>query len=161
MTTTVFLRNASPVSIPAAYRDGLILDAFAQLNTSTIVANFGTLVEQVGQPSQAGIDFLWLSTAIYIADKKTPRRYSADRWTRAFEVTAPVTRPDCWTTAAPTITEALSFLTGERWVLHWRPEQNRIWNARSVGRASCDSVCLFSGGLDSLVGAINLLVLQL
>ena len=157
MATTVFLRNASPVSIPAAYRDGLILDAFAQPNTSTIIANFGTLVELVGQPSQAGIDFLWLSAAIYVADKKTPRRCSPDRWTRAFDVTAPVAQPGCWSTATPTLAEAFSYLTGDRWVLHWRQEQNRIWNARWVGRTSCDVVCLFSGGLDSLAGAIHLL----
>ena len=157
MVTTVFLRNASPISIPAAYSDGLILDAFVQPNTSTIIANFGTLLEQVGQPSQAGIDFLLLSAAIYVADKKTPRRCSPDRWTRAFEVTAPVAQSGCWSAATPMIAEALSYLTGDRWVLHWRQEQNRIWNAHSVGQASCDVVCLFSGGLDSLVGAINLL----
>jgi len=157
MATTVFLRNASPVSIPAAYRDGLILDAFAQLGSSTIVANFGMLIEQVGQPSQAGIDFLWFSAAIYVADKKTLRRHSSDRWTRTFEVSAPVAHPDCWGTATPMFAEALSFLTGDRWTFHWRPEQNLIWNARSVGQASCDTVCLFSGGLDSLIGAIDLL----
>lgn len=157
MVTTVFLRNASPVSVPPAYRDGLILDAFAELSSSTIAANFSTLVEQVGEPSQAGIDFLWFSAALYVADKKTPRRHSLDRWTRAFEVTAPAAHPDRWAIASPMLTEALSFLTGDRWIFHWRPERNRIWNARLVGHTSCDTVCLFSGGLDSLVGAINLL----
>jgi hypothetical protein len=59
MATTVFLRNASPVSVPPTYRNGPILDAFAQLsNSSTIVANISTLVEQVDKPSPAGIDFL-------------------------------------------------------------------------------------------------------
>jgi 7-cyano-7-deazaguanine synthase in queuosine biosynthesis len=157
MATTVFLRNASPASVPHAYQDGLILDAFSQRSSSTIVANFNTLVEQVGEPSQAGIDFLWFSAALYVADKKTPRRHSPDRWTRTFEVTTPVTHPNCWATATPMFTEALSFLTGDQWVFHWRSEQNRIWNARSVGHASYNAVCLFSGGLDSLVGAINLL----
>lgn len=157
MATTVFLRNASPVSVPPAYRDGLILDAFAEMSSSTIVANFNTLVEQVGEPTQAGIDFLWFSAALYVADKKTPRRRSPDRWTRTFEVTTPVAHPDCWAMASPMLTEALSFLTGDRWTFHWRPEPSRIWNTRSVGHALCNTVCLFSGGLDSLVGAINLL----
>jgi 7-cyano-7-deazaguanine synthase in queuosine biosynthesis len=157
MRTTILLRNASPISVPETYQNGLILDLFSEPSCSTIATNLSHLVEQVGQPTNAGIDFLLLSGAIYVADKKTPRRLTPDRWTRNFELMAPIAEPKHWATATPQIIEALNFLTGDHWTTQWRVEHNRIWNARYVGRSAFDAVCLFSGGLDSLVGAINLL----
>jgi 7-cyano-7-deazaguanine synthase in queuosine biosynthesis len=157
METRILLRNASPIPVADTYRGGLILDLFPEPSCSTIAANLGHLVEQVGQPTRAGLDFLLLSGAIYVADKKTPRRLAPDRWTRNFELAAPVAVPAHWEAATPALVEALTFLMGDHWSLHWRREHNRLWNAHYVGRAPYDAVCLFSGGLDSLVGAIDLL----
>ena len=56
----------------------------------------------------------------------------------------------------------LNFLTGDRWTLGFRSRPNAFARlvparlSRSRG-ASFDSVSLFSGGLDSLIGAIDLL----
>ena len=104
-----------------------------------------------------GVDFALFSSAVYAADKKVARRRTDDRWTRDLQMSVPVTAQDLWTTATPEFKEALEFLTGDRWVLEWRPEQNRIWGVRNAARHAFDAVCLFSGGLDSLVGAIDLL----
>jgi 7-cyano-7-deazaguanine synthase in queuosine biosynthesis len=155
--TPIFVRNASSISVPPTHCDGLVFDLFPEPNRSTIAANLGCLVEQVGLPTQAGIDFLLLSSAIYAADKKTPRRFAPDRWTRSFDVLAPVAEPTCWANTTPPLIEALSFLTGDHWAIQWRLEHNSLWNARYIARTTFDVVCLFSGGLDSLVGAINLL----
>lgn len=157
MTTPVFLRTSALVTVPAAYSSGLILDLLPASHQSTIDAEFGRLVECVGLPSRVGTDFLFLSAAIYATDKKALRKRAPDRWTRNIDLVAPVAEPERWEAATPALTEALSFLTGDRWTLHWRQENNQLPGNRHEGHEVFDAVCLFSGGLDSLVGAIDLL----
>jgi hypothetical protein len=73
----------------------------------------------------------------------------------------PVAAPDEWTAACPRISHALEFLTGDKWRLFVRQRPRGF--AAIVGRPRVaaadlpDSVCLFSGGLDSFIGAIDLL----
>jgi 7-cyano-7-deazaguanine synthase in queuosine biosynthesis len=153
----VFLRANESISVPKSYAEGLVLDVFPEPASSTLGASFGQLVEQVGMPTAEALDFLYLSAAIFAADKKAPRRLAEDRWTRHFAVSAPVRDPSVWTTASPSLIEALTFLTGDEWSVQWREERNRIWGARRRANERADAVCLFSGGLDSLVGAIDLL----
>lgn len=157
MPTAVFLRSATPTHVPEPFGEGLLLDLFADPGQSTIAANLERIVEMVGTPPQVAVDLALLAAAIYVADKKTLRRLAPDRWTREFAVMAPVAEPARWDAAAPALREALTFLTGDRWSLTWRDEPARIWRARAEGRAAYNAVCLFSGGLDSLAGAIDLL----
>lgn len=119
--------------------------------------NLGRVVDTVGPVRQESLDFLLFATAVYVADKKIRRRLAADRWTREIELSTPVADPPRWEEATPVLVEALSFLTGDRWKLQWREEQNRLRGARRRGRGDFDAVCLLSGGLDSLIGAIDLL----
>ena len=153
----VFLRNAQKTPVPLAYQDGLIFDVLADSSRTTVDTGLERLVEQVGFPSQPALDFLLLSVADLAADKKAPRSSAGDRWTRAFDLSIPVSASTSWTTATPMLTESLEFLTGDRWTLAWRDEQNALWGIPSSTRAPFDAVSLFSGGLDSLVGAIDLL----
>lgn len=153
----VFLRTTPATMVPVPNRDGLVLDLFAEPSRSTIATNIQRVIEHVGQPTQPGIDFLLMSMGVFAADKKTPRRQAPDRWTRTFNLSAPVTNVVAWATAEQHLKEAVSFLTGDHWAMEWRVEQNQLWRVRRVGKARYDAVCLFSGGLDSLVGAIDLL----
>ncbi|KAB8142890.1 hypothetical protein F8S13_11595 [Chloroflexia bacterium SDU3-3] len=157
MSTTVFLRSAARVHVPEPFQDGLLLDLFNDPNESTITANLERIVEMVGVPPQSAIDLALFASAIYVADKKTLRRLSSDRWTRDFRFMAPVAEPGRWDTATSAFCETLTFLTGDRWSLTWRDEPTRIWRVQEIGCAAYDAVCLFSGGLDSLAGAIDLL----
>jgi hypothetical protein len=65
-----------------------------------------------------------------------------------------------WNTAAPVLKRALDFLTGDRWTLGFRVRPNSFAKAvpsrpaRLIG-PPFDAVSLFSGGLDSLIGAID------
>lgn len=103
-------------------------------------------------------DLLHLATAVYTADVRIERRFSADGWTRKMSLHLPVAEPRRWKGALPTITDMLSFLTGDRWSILLR--KRGAFSApvrKSPPETIPAAVSLFSGGLDSYVGAIDLL----
>ena len=74
----------------------------------------------------------------------------------------PVSDPVRWSTATVVVTRMLNFLTGDRWILGFRPRPAGFETLvpprplQSI-EPSFDSLALFSGGLDSLIGAIDVL----
>jgi len=110
-------------------------------------------------PSELGADFLVLAAHVHAADTRISRSHeSQDGWTREIRLVIPVSDPARWTLAAPVVTRALNFLTGDRWSIGFRSRPKT--HAALVDRAQLkvgpyDSVNLFSGGLDSLIGAID------
>lgn len=101
-------------------------------------------------------DLTRVAMAVYTADLRIPRRFSADGWTREIAVYLPVQDVDRWVAAESQIVKALQFLTGDTWRLLFRtgvPGGQSGPRRLKIPRA--DEVCLFSGGLDSLVGAID------
>ncbi len=114
----------------------------------------------LGVPGPVALDFLLLAGTVYAADKLVSRSIVEDRWTRDFELVLPVSDPARWHGVAGVLTECLSFLTGDRWTLDFTALGSRLrWprrrRGRRVPRPVGDTVCLFSGGLDSLAGAID------
>ena len=114
-------------------------------------------------PSEIGIDLLIVAAHVHAADTRISRlEQSQDSWTRELRLVIPVSDLDRWRAATPTLTKALNFLTGDKWNIGFR---QRPSNFSTIGEASppsliahpFDSLCLFSGGLDSLIGAIDLL----
>jgi 7-cyano-7-deazaguanine synthase in queuosine biosynthesis len=102
-------------------------------------------------PAPAG-DLLWLAIAAFVADKVPARGETPDGWTRDLVVEHP--RGVDWTAAEPIAQRALSFVSGDHWGLRSSGRRPRLLDIRP---AAADVVCLFSGGLDSLIGAIDLL----
>jgi len=104
-------------------------------------------------PSPAARSFLSLALAGWAADKLHPRKSSPDGWTRSFRLRVPVAA----VVAEPmlALTPALSFLTGDRWELEFYPmSETALSLAKSSSSWTPDEICLFSGGVDSLAGAI-------
>ena len=101
-------------------------------------------------------DLVRLAVAVYAADLRVPRKRSDDRWTRDLSLYLPVSNVSLWSKARPTLVRLLDFLTGDRWTVEFR-ETILPDPAPSVATNQVDAVCLFSGGLDSLVGGIDLL----
>jgi hypothetical protein len=71
-----------------------------------------------------------------------------------------VSDPVRWTAAAPILVRALNFLTGDRWDVGFRKRAKGYAKlvaatAPSLIPTPFDGVSLFSGGLDSLIGAID------
>jgi 7-cyano-7-deazaguanine synthase in queuosine biosynthesis len=109
-------------------------------------------------PSETAIDLVNLAAMVYTADVRIWRGYGEDSWTRKIMLHFPVIQPDLWNAASPILRELLSFLTGDEWVLQFREKVPA--EAVKVGERSLiqpQAACLFSGGLDSFVGAIDLL----
>lgn len=100
----------------------------------------------------AALDLLWLAIGSYVADKIASRVQTADGWTRDLALEHPRGRE--WTEAEPVAERALTFVSGDRWDLLASRRRPRSLEVRPV---EADAVCLFSGGLDSLIGAIDLL----
>lgn len=109
------------------------------------------------------LDFLLLGSLCYVTDKMVKRRSedNPDHWTRRLELSVPVSDPALWRTAKSELEEALGFLTGDLWDLDFVPLPCPLYiptkrKAQSLSEPA-DAVRLFSGGLDSLAGSIDLL----
>lgn len=112
-------------------------------------------------PLPVAVDLLNLATAVYSADVCTRRLTAYDRWTRDFRLFLPVADPDRWSAASSLLSRMLGFLSGDRWEVAFRPLANPVppfvkrKRARPATRPT--AVSLFSGGLDSFVGVLDLL----
>ena len=106
-------------------------------------------------------DLLLLGAAAYCVDKTARRSRRPDRWTRELSLELPVCDTAAWSQAR--WPEVLSFLTGDRWDVTTHADGRHPLDARAgtapTGTAGLDvdGVCLFSGGLDSLCGVIDLM----
>lgn len=112
-----------------------------------------------GVPTGEGLELLLLATLVSIADTRINRsRASQDGWTREIGVYLPVRDTAIWTSAKPVLEKMLRFLTGDIWVIDFRPWVGNL--GRPVAQTSIiapefETISLFSGGLDSLIGAID------
>ncbi len=107
-------------------------------------------------PSDAVRSFLFAAMGAWAADKLVPRRGTSDAWTRNLILSLPVAA--AWTAHLPRLAELLSFLTGDVWTL--APRESLLkpgFQSRWPHNWRPQAVALFSGGLDSLAGAIDLL----
>lgn len=123
-----------------------------------------TSLKKIGVfPSEIGIDLMILAAHVHAADTRISRtEQSQDSWTREIRLVVPVSDPARWSAAAPILKKSLDFLTGDRWTIGFRARSNRFATIAQAPPPSLiappfDSVSLFSGGLDSLIGAIDLL----
>lgn len=114
-------------------------------------------------PSEIGVDVLVLAAHVHAADTRISRASeSQDGWTREIRIIVPVSSPDRWSATESTFVRMLNFLTGDRWSLNFRARPQRFDRtvpgrpARLIG-PQYDELGLFSGGLDSLIGAIDAL----
>lgn len=126
----------------------------------------GQILDQLLQrrmyPSETAIDLAILAATVTAADTKISRKDDAqDSWTREINLYLPVSNVDLWSYNAQLIERMLRFLTGDLWSVSFHARQNEmtslIERPPKLADTTLDTVCLFSGGLDSFVGAIDLL----
>lgn len=111
-------------------------------------------------PSQSVLDLLNAAVAAYTGDVRVSREEAFDGWTRDFVLHLAVANVELWKAATGTLEQALSFLTGDRWRVRVRDfpesyEPLKSKQPRRVQHIEAETVCLFSGGLDSFIGAID------
>lgn len=116
------------------------------------------IAERAGTlPSTVATELVYLAMAAYAADLRIPRSYGSERWQRKIALHLPVLDLALWSQHAGHVEQTLSFLTGDSWELILRPRQAVEATTRNPKIKEVEYVCLFSGGLDSLVGALDLL----
>lgn len=149
-----------PSGVPVPTGQHLVVDLFGQFNDNGHGAVGNTIPNIVRgerlRPSARAWDFAAISMAVVAADEGCSRASSADGWTRQIELTIGVADDKFWTGQAAYIARMLAFLTGDIWALSFvggghspAPAKKAAWRPENV-------ICLLSGGLDSLIGAINL-----
>lgn len=142
-------------------RDDVRIELYGQAaGTGRITAGASILksVRRAGlQPSTRAWDLLTIALAATVADAATPRDRSPDGWTRDISLNLAVAEPAVWEPHLPLLTKALNFLTTDRWRLEFAAAASVPFQPSKTATSSeADCVALLSGGLDSLVGAIDL-----
>jgi hypothetical protein len=109
-------------------------------------------------------DFLSITIAVTVADTFVKRESADDGWGREFEIVLPLVNPQVWEQVRDRLEATLRFLSGDMWSFRFEeggihpPKFKEVRRRKRViplDRVDC--ACLFSGGLDSAVGAFELL----
>jgi hypothetical protein len=107
-------------------------------------------------PSVKAWDFATIALSVAAADKAILRGDSADGWTRMIELSICLRQPAVWDAKRAELESLLRFLTGDFWTLRFLHGGVEPPESKRPQKSDADCVCLLSGGVDSLVGAINL-----
>ena len=142
------------------YERGRLPDGVARLGAGVMDA-----VSRIGfRLRDEAFDLLTIAMAVTAADTFVSREQAEDRWCRRLEVSIPLIAPQIWNAVRARLEEALNFLSGDSWTLAFEPEGPRppsqaVIHARRrrIDLTRSDGACLFSGGLDSYVGALDLI----
>jgi hypothetical protein len=113
------------------------------------------------EPSEVGHDLLVIAAAVYCADTRINRASeSQDSWTREMDIYVPVHDVGLWNSTNSLLCKTLKFLSGDNWRFAFRPRPpglSQVVNRAGFGIHEVpNSACLFSGGLDSFIGAVDL-----
>lgn len=111
------------------------------------------------------IDLITIASAVTAAETFERRRDAADAWSRLMHLHIPVINENLWNMLSDRLSFILNFLTGDQWKFTFtktsleipKPTVSNKSKARLNSLKGLNSVCLFSGGLDSAVGAIDIL----
>ncbi len=110
--------------------------------------------------NKRAVDLFFLASFIYGIDRFIDRHtHSEDGWSRKLEIKIPVYDLQAWKEAAKVLEELLSFLTGDYWSVSFY-KNNLTLPSENIPddlNVKFKQVNLFSGGLDSLIGAIDFL----
>ncbi|MBW8363355.1 MAG: hypothetical protein K0M39_02230 [Rhizobium sp.] len=151
----------SPDLIPKHLSEGVEYFAMFKSSGRKDVSTVGTGV--LRDVEIAGIcpdvrtwDFTTFALAVSAADLAVPRASSADGWTRVIELSVALVEPEPFTQLVPALQEMLRFLTGDFWHLSFEAGGTPAPTSTAPKSFDADCVSLLSGGVDSLVGAIDL-----
>jgi hypothetical protein len=106
-------------------------------------------------PASLAWDIVSLALSVFAADMAGHRATSPDGWTRTFDLHVAVSDPMLWSDCKEIVERLLRFLTTDLWTISFfgggfTPEPHPKAKPLEV-----DAAVLLSGGLDSLIGAID------
>lgn len=107
-------------------------------------------------PTVEALDFTIIAMAVVAADKAILRKKSADGWTRKIELCVYLHDAAKWNREKRKLENMLRFLSGDFWNLNINTLPESLIPQKKYELRQQDCICLLSGGMDSLVGAIDL-----
>lgn len=130
------------------------------LESTYVDIDFSNLISFASKVNTIVVDFFLISSCVYCIDRLFERRKnSIDGWSREFNIQIPVNDPSRWNSISNKLESILSFLTGDYWKCNFY--QNSfvfpLVELEQKYNQNFKQVNLFSGGLDSLIGAIDFL----
>lgn len=156
----IYCTNKKVNEIPKEYNFCLDLSDKTQINYTF----WDKKIKFFQQYSSTAIDLLMMSVFVFAADKLVSRSDQKDSWTREITLDIPVSSPSFWNNEKANLIQMLNFLSGDRWQFIFRPkhyfeEQNyfQSMNNKNIEIKNYSTICMLSGGLDSYIGAIDLL----
>ncbi len=108
------------------------------------------------QPTTRAWDLLSIALSIIAADTAAQRNESPDGWTRQLDLHVAVSDPVFWNSQIELLVRQLKFLTTDIWSITFLEGGVHPATQKSIFKPDQDCVVLLSGGLDSLIGTINL-----
>ncbi len=127
---------------------------------ATLSIDFKTVLPFANLVENDVLDFFIITSSVYGIDRFVNRkRNSVDGWSREIKVSFPVSDVNKWIGVQCKLQELLSFLTGDYWQVDFH-ESKFIFPKGDLDvrySKTFSQVNLFSGGLDSLIGALDFL----
>lgn len=127
---------------------------------STVSVDYKTLLQFAISVNSETRDFFFITCSVYGIDRFVNRkRHSVDGWSRELNISFPVSEIKVWNNVKNDLEELFSFLTGDYWNIDFY--KSDFTNPEFALSLDFDEkfkqLNLFSGGLDSLIGAVDFL----
>lgn len=126
------------------------------LDLEAISRDLGTHLDAVS------LDLCEIAAFVYLGDKAVSRgRY--EKWTRNLSYFIPVRDPERWNSVKEILTNTVAVLSGDNIQFNFLPREKRSESEATYPATGAftfpesDCSCLFSGGLDSFAGAVQLI----
>jgi hypothetical protein len=154
-----FVASSSSKAIPVLSRRCIPILLYGRGDSTRLATAGAALIEDLTahqvRPAVRAWDLLSIALSVFVADSAVLRTTSPDGWTRELDLAVGVSDPDFWTAQKALLEGMLRFLTTDRWTLSF--SRDKFAFSPSQVKAPAEScVALLSGGIDSLVGAIDL-----
>lgn len=165
----IWINKGEIENLHSSFHDSIIFDMLDESPKSNLKVDFETIWRRFGKDYLGEIyeDLITIAASVYVSDKRVPRSSAilaetGDNWTRRIHISIPVLELDKWKYVKKELEEVLDFLSGDLWELDFRKTEIKFGNSSenkkyNMIEGKFDAVSLFSGGLDSFSGAINLL----
>lgn len=163
MTQMVYSVRANKPPKASSHFDDVFIEREGRPLSTWLSIDIQEIVRYCGAPGPLALDLLLAASAVYAVDRATLRKRCIDRWTRRIELSVPVRHANQWLSVRTALSQCLGFLTGDAWSIRFRvrdreyhlpPQTVRVADPLTA-QFHPAAVCLFSGGLDSLIGAVD------
>lgn len=127
---------------------------------STVSVDYKTLLPFATSVNSEVIDFFFITCSVYGIDRFVNRKqHSVDGWSRELNISFPVSEIKVWNSVKNDLEELFSFLTGDYWNIDFYKSDFKkpVFDLPIDFKEKYKQLNLFSGGLDSLIGAVDFL----